>query len=71
MTTTNDKKRDATIAAIAREALFIETLETRKSDRLDFHDVAVWSVREALEKAYAAGHEAAMKRHMRSAGQGA
>ena len=67
MKTTNDKNRDATIAAIARAVLFIETLETRKSDRLDFHDVAVWSVREALEKAYAAGHEAAMKRTARSA----
>lgn len=67
MKTTNDRKRDATIAAIARETLFIKTLETRKSDRLDFHDVAVWSVREALEKAYAAGHEAAIKHTARNA----
>ncbi|HMQ17369.1 MAG TPA: hypothetical protein PKC49_15495 [Phycisphaerae bacterium] len=67
MKTTHDKKRDATIAAIARDVLFIETLETRKSDRLDFHDVAVWTVREALEKAYAAGHEAATKRTGRNA----
>lgn len=65
MKTTHDKKRDATIAAIARDVLFIETLETRKSDRLDFHDVAVWTVREALEKA--AGHEAATKRTGRNA----
>jgi len=67
MKTTNDKKRDATIAAIARDVLFIETLETRKSDRLDFHDVAVWTVREALEKAYAAGNEAATKHTARNA----
>ncbi len=67
MKNANDKKRDATIAAIARDVLFIETLETRKSDRLDFHDVAVWTVREALEKAYAAGHEAATKRTARNA----
>lgn len=67
MKTTNDKKRDAVIAAIARETLFIETLETRRSDRLDSHDVAVWSVREALEKAYAAGHEAATKHTARNA----
>ena len=33
----------------------IETLETRNSDRLDFHDVAVWAIRAALEAAYAAG----------------
>ena len=40
----------------------IETLETRNSDRLDFHDVAVWSILAALEAAYAAGHAAATKR---------
>jgi hypothetical protein len=40
----------------------IETLETRNSDRLDFHDVAVWAIRAALEAAYAAGHAAATKR---------
>jgi hypothetical protein len=33
----------------------IETLETRKSDRLDFHDVAVWAIRAALEDAHEAG----------------
>lgn len=37
----------------------IETLETRGSDALDFHDVAVWSIRAALEAAYAAGLAAA------------
>ena len=67
MKTTNDKNRDATIAAIARDVLSIETLETRNSDRLDFHDVAVWTVREALEKAYAAGNEAATKHTARNA----
>jgi hypothetical protein len=40
----------------------IETLETRNSDRLDFHDVAVWAIRAALEAAYAAGLAAATKR---------
>jgi len=40
----------------------IETLETRNRDRLDFHDVAVWAIRAALEAAYAAGHAAAAKR---------
>ncbi|MGF6862503.1 hypothetical protein ABIE69_003091 [Rhodobacteraceae bacterium MBR-64] len=40
----------------------IETLETRNSDRLDFHDVAVWAIRAALEEAYAAGVAAASKR---------
>ncbi len=59
MPATKSKNRNATIAAIARDILFIETLEMRNSDRLDFHDVAVWSVQDALEKAYAAGYEAA------------
>ena len=40
----------------------IETLETRNSDRLDFHDVAVWAIRSALTEAYAAGLAAAAKR---------
>jgi hypothetical protein len=40
----------------------IETLETRNSDRLDFHDVAVWAICAALEAAYAAGVAAATKR---------
>ncbi len=33
----------------------IETLETQNSDRLDFHDVAVWAIRAALEEAFEAG----------------
>lgn len=40
----------------------IETLETRNCDRLDFHDVAVWAIRAALNEAYAAGFAAAAKR---------
>ena len=45
----------------ARHFHSIETLETRNSDRLDFHDVAVWAIRAALEAAYAAGHAAAKR----------
>ena len=62
MQTTNRKRPskeeptvDELLAAIARETLHIDTLETRKSDALDFHDVAVWSVKAALEAAYRAG----------------
>ncbi|MDD2879363.1 MAG: hypothetical protein PHQ58_02915 [Rhodoferax sp.] len=51
MTTTIDQ----IFALIAQKHLFIDTLETRHSDRLDFHDVAVWSVRDALEAAFKAG----------------
>ncbi|XHR27629.1 MAG: DUF6900 domain-containing protein [Chthoniobacteraceae bacterium] len=44
---------------IAKEILNIETLETRNSDGLDFHEVSVWEIRDALEAAYEAGRKAA------------
>jgi hypothetical protein len=47
---------------IATRHFFVETLETRNRDRLDFHDVAVWAMRAALTEAYAAGIAAATKR---------
>lgn len=50
--------RDALILAIARRQFRIETLETRNWDRLDFHDVAVWAIRAALEEAFEAGRRA-------------
>lgn len=66
MQTTNRKRAskkkptvDELLAAIAQATLHIDTLETRKSDSLDFHDVAVWSVKAALEAAYRAGLAAA------------
>jgi hypothetical protein len=43
------------LTAIAREHLFFETLETRNSDSLDFKDVCVGAVKDALEAAYEAG----------------
>ena len=48
---------DTLLADIAQKHLDIETLDTRKSDRLDFHEVAVWNLKEALEAAYRAGQE--------------
>ena len=41
---------------IAKSHFSIETLETRNSDSLDFYDVAVWSLKKALQEAYEAGH---------------
>jgi len=52
---------EALILEIAAKHFFIETLETRNSDRLDFHDVAVWAMRAALEAAYEAGRVAGAK----------
>lgn len=40
---------------IAQDVLGLDTLETRNADSLDFHDLAVWQIREALERAYQAG----------------
>lgn len=48
----------AMLEEIARRHLGLETLATRNSDRLDFHDMAVWSMRAALEAAYEAGRRA-------------
>ena len=48
---------DPIFMQIAAKHLNIETLETRHSDRLDFHDVSVWGVRSALEAAFLAGVE--------------
>jgi hypothetical protein len=39
----------------------IETLEERLSDSLDFHEVSVWSVRDALQAAFEAGQAAVRK----------
>ena len=50
--------RDAELLAIAQRQFRIETLETQSWDRLDFHDVAVWSIRAALEEAFEAGRRA-------------
>ena len=49
---------NATIEKIAKEILDLETLETRRMDSLDFHDLAVWEIRKALEAAYNAGRDA-------------
>ena len=47
-----------TIAAIASKELWVDTLETRRSDSLDFHEVPVWRLKAALEAAYMAGRAA-------------
>ena len=45
----------AEIAYIAKVQLRIETLSSRGTDALDFHELAVWQIREALKAAYTAG----------------
>ena len=53
--------RDARLLEIAQRQFRIETLETRNWDRLDFHDVAVWAIRAALEEAFEAGRRAGVE----------
>lgn len=47
--------------AIAKKHLFIDTLQSRNIDSLDFHDVSVWGVKRALEAAYELGKKDAKK----------
>lgn len=59
MTKRATKTLDQQMQQIALDHLFIETLETRNSDRMDFHEVSVWGVKSALMAAYEAGRQAA------------
>jgi hypothetical protein len=61
------QKLDALLTRIAQEHLFIDTLETRNSDSMDFHDVSVWGVKEALLAAYQAGLAASQKAAQKAA----
>ncbi len=45
------------LTRIALDHLFIDTLTTRNSDQLDFHEVSVWGIKSALEAAFKAGVE--------------
>ena len=55
----DEAARYAMLLEIAERHLFLETLETRNSDSLDFHDSAVWAIRSALDAAFEAGRRAA------------
>jgi hypothetical protein len=54
-------KRDQTLTEIAQDVMGIPTLEPRRGDGLDFHQVAVWDLRLALMRAWEQGAAAAMK----------
>lgn len=49
------------ILTIAKEHFFVETLDSRNRDHLDFHEVSVVGMQRALQAAYQAGQEAALK----------
>ena len=67
-TTKAAQQIDQLLARIALDHLFIETLETQHSDRLDFHDVSVWGIKAALEAAYEAGRKYGVRVNTISAG---
>jgi hypothetical protein len=46
---------DQLFLEIAKKHFGVETLERRYRDQLDFHDIAVWCMRSALQEAFDAG----------------
>jgi hypothetical protein len=64
---TNQMTQEQLFQAIAQKHLFIETLDTRRSDSLDFHEVSVWGVEAALKEAFEAGKRAARQRKPKQA----
>ena len=50
------------VATIAREELGIRTLDLRGRDELDFHDLHVGRIEQALTRAYREGGVAAVNR---------
>lgn len=56
------ENEDAILEEISKKILNIETLETRNSDSLDFHEVSVWQLKEALKESYLMGLKQSDKR---------
>lgn len=62
---------DEILEQIAKEHLGLETLETQRSDSLDFSDQSVWALRLALKAAFRAGvNSASTVIHHRAASAG-
>jgi hypothetical protein len=55
MSQMNTDQLDCLLQSIAAEHMYIDTLNTRHSDRLDFHEVSVWNLKAALQAAFDAG----------------
>lgn len=51
-----DERLDAVLEA-ARVEINLDTLESRNSDSLDFHDMAVWEIKSMLVEAFNRGAE--------------
>ncbi len=50
-------KKERILQKIAEQELGLKTLESRRSDSLDFSDQSVWSIRKALNTAYEEGRK--------------
>ena len=61
---------DTLLTDIAQRHLRIDTLESRRRDSLDIHEVSVWELRDALEAAYRAGMEQGRRGKKRNASDG-
>jgi hypothetical protein len=55
--TTIPEQYNKILEDIAKKWFDVETLETRKSDRLDFYDVSVGCMKKALDEAFKKGME--------------
>jgi len=49
------KRIDTILENIAQKELSIPTLQERKMDDLDFHEISVWGLKQALLAAFEAG----------------
>lgn len=47
--------KNAAFDAIVKYYANIDTLETRKSDNLDFHEISVWNLKSCMDEAYKLG----------------
>jgi hypothetical protein len=57
MTKRQQQHKEQTVQRIAREVLDLETLEPRGRDHLDFHELSVWQIRQALEQGHDRSHD--------------
>jgi hypothetical protein len=60
------KNTDRILTEIAQKHLDFETLEARMATSLNYPEVPVWSVKSALQEAFAAGERAARPRQPRA-----
>ena len=63
------ERKNNILEIIAQKKLGIKTLEVRNSDSLDFYDLGVASIRDALEEALKIGIEIGLTLNMKGGGR--